>query len=141
MLLSATGYWAGDCGVLVAAFHTAHGSASIGVIVLAYMLGQLGNALPLPGGVGGVEPVMLGVLTASGVNAGLGAAAIVFYRFISLGIQAVLGAVAATTLISALQRTPATHGGGPLRSRNRLSVFIPRSASRSSRTRTRWTGT
>jgi uncharacterized membrane protein YbhN (UPF0104 family) len=112
MLLSATGYWAGDCGVLVAAFHTAHGSASIGVIVLAYMLGQLGNALPLPGGVGGVEPVMLGVLTASGVNVGLGAAAIVFYRFISLGIQAVLGAVAVTTLIPALQRTPATHGGG-----------------------------
>jgi uncharacterized membrane protein YbhN (UPF0104 family) len=111
VLLSATGYWAGDCGVLVVAFHAAHGSASIGVIVLAYMLGQLGNALPLPGGVGGVEPVMLGVMTASGVNLGLGAAAIVLYRFVSLGMQAVLGAVAVATLVPALQRKPGGAAG------------------------------
>lgn len=103
LLLGATAYWAGDCGVLIAAFHAAHGSAAISVIVLAYMLGQLGNALPLPGGVGGVEPVMLGVLTASGVDIGLGAAAVVLYRFISLGIQAAAGAIAVATLIPALQ--------------------------------------
>jgi uncharacterized membrane protein YbhN (UPF0104 family) len=101
LLLAAIGYWAGDCGVLVVAFHAAHGSASLGVIVLAYMLGQLGNALPLPGGVGGVEPLMLGVLTSSGVDAGLGAAAIVLYRFVSLGIQAVAGAIAVATLTTA----------------------------------------
>ena len=98
LILAAIGYWAGDCGVLVVAFHAVHGSAPLGVIVLAYMLGQLGNALPLPGGVGGVEPLMLGVLTASGVNAGLAAAAIVLYRFVSLGIQAVAGAIAVATL-------------------------------------------
>jgi uncharacterized membrane protein YbhN (UPF0104 family) len=106
LLLGAVGYWAGDCGVLIAAFHAAHGSAPLGVIVLAYMLGQLGNALPLPGGVGGIEPIMLGVLTASGVNVGLGAAAIVLYRFVSLGIQAVAGAIAVTTLTTALRRSP-----------------------------------
>jgi uncharacterized membrane protein YbhN (UPF0104 family) len=101
LVLAAFGYWAGDCGVLVVAFHAAHGSAPLGVIVLAYMLGQLGNTLPLPGGVGGVEPLMLGVLTASGVDSGLAAAAIVLYRFVSLGIQAVAGAIAVVTLTSA----------------------------------------
>jgi uncharacterized membrane protein YbhN (UPF0104 family) len=106
LLLGAIGFWAGDCGVLVAAFHVAHGSAPVGVIVLAYMLGQLGNALPLPGGVGGIEPIMLGVLTASGVNLGLGAAAIVFYRFVSLGIQAAAGAIAVATLTASLRRSP-----------------------------------
>jgi uncharacterized membrane protein YbhN (UPF0104 family) len=106
LLLEAVGYWAGDCGVLVIAFHAAHGSAPLGVIVLAYMLGQLGNALPLPGGVGGVEPIMLGVLTASGVNPGLGAAAIVLYRLVSLGIQAAAGAVAVASLAAALQSSP-----------------------------------
>lgn len=106
LLLCATGYWAGDCGVLFVAFHAAHGSAPVGVVILAYMLGQLGNALPLPGGVGGVEPIMLGVLTASGVDLGLGAAAIILYRFVSLGIQAVAGAVAVATLTSAIQRSP-----------------------------------
>jgi uncharacterized membrane protein YbhN (UPF0104 family) len=110
LVLAAAGYWAGDCGVLVVAFHAAHGSAPIGVIVLAYMLGQLGNALPLPGGVGGVEPLMLGVLIASGVNGGLGAAAIVLYRFISLGLQAAGGAVAVATLVAALGREAVAEG-------------------------------
>ena len=104
LLLFAVGYWAGDCGVLIVAFRAAHGSAPIGVIVLAYMLGQLGNTLPLPGGVGAVEPAMLGVLTSSGVNLGLGAAAIVLYRFVSLGLQSALGTVAVATLIPSLQR-------------------------------------
>jgi uncharacterized membrane protein YbhN (UPF0104 family) len=104
LLPTAAGYWVGDCGVLVAAFHAAHGTAPLGVIVLAYMLGQLGNTLPLPGGVGGTEPIMLGVLTASGVNLGLGAAAIVLYRLVSLGLQALAGTIAVATLVPALQR-------------------------------------
>jgi len=74
------------------------------VIALAYMLGQLGNALPLPGGVGAVEPAMLGVLTSSGVDLGLGAAAVVLYRFVALGLQSALGAVAVGTLIGSLRR-------------------------------------
>jgi uncharacterized membrane protein YbhN (UPF0104 family) len=90
--------------VLVLAVHAVHGSAPIAVIVLAYMLGQLGNALPLPGGVGGVEPAMLGVVTSSGVDLGLGAAAVVLYRLVSLGIQSLGGALAVSTLIPALQR-------------------------------------
>jgi uncharacterized membrane protein YbhN (UPF0104 family) len=105
LLLAATGYWAGDCGVLIVAFHAVHGSAPVAVIALAYMLGQLGNTLPLPGGIGGIEPVMLGVLTASGVGVGLGAAAIVLYRLISLGIQATAGAIAFGSLMLALRET------------------------------------
>ena len=97
-VLGAVGYWVGDCAVLWAAFHAIGSVPPLGVIALGYMLGQLGNALPLPGGVGGVEPVMLGVLTASGVGAAPGAAAIVCYRAIALGVQATLGAVAVGTL-------------------------------------------
>jgi uncharacterized membrane protein YbhN (UPF0104 family) len=102
VLLSSVGYWAGDCGVLVISFHAVHGSAPLAVIVLAYLLGQLGNALPLPGGVGGVEPLMLGVFTASGLPVGLAAAAIVLYRFVSLGLQAVIGSVAVASLAPVL---------------------------------------
>lgn len=105
LVLAAAAYWAGDCGALVLAFSAARGSAPIGVIVLAYMLGQLGNALPLPGGVGGVEPAMLGVLTSSGVDAGLGGAAVVLYRFTSLGLQSVVGAIAVGRLIPAVRQS------------------------------------
>jgi uncharacterized membrane protein YbhN (UPF0104 family) len=104
-VIGAVGYWAGDCAVLWAAFNALGTVPPLGVVVLAYMLGQLGNALPLPGGVGGVEPVMLGVLTASGVDADVGAAAIVCYRAIALGVQATLGALAFASLAPEI-RTP-----------------------------------
>jgi uncharacterized membrane protein YbhN (UPF0104 family) len=103
-LPASIGYWVGDCGVLIVAVHAVGGSAPVAVIALAYMLGLLGNALPLPGGVGGVEPAMLGVLTSSGVDLAVGAAAVVLYRFVSLGLQAALGVVAVATLIPSLQR-------------------------------------
>jgi uncharacterized protein (TIRG00374 family) len=109
-MLGAIGFWVGDCAVLWAAFHAVGSVPPLGVIALGYMLGQLGNALPLPGGVGGVEPVMLGVLTASGVGAGAGAAAIVCYRAIALGVQATLGAVAVGTLAPEIGR-PRRAGG------------------------------
>lgn len=104
LLIAAIGFWAGDGGVLLIAFHAAHGSAPVAVVALAYMLGQLGNTLPLPGGVGGVEPIMLGVLTASGVGVGLGAAAVILYRLVSLGLQAITGVVAGLALFAAIQR-------------------------------------
>jgi uncharacterized membrane protein YbhN (UPF0104 family) len=105
-VLGAVTYWVGDCAVLWAAFNAAGAVPPLGVVVLAYMLGQLGNLLPLPGGVGGVEPVMLGVLTASGVSSGLAAAAVVLYRVVALGTQATLGAAAVATLVPALRRRP-----------------------------------
>lgn len=96
--IGSLGWWAGDCGALWAAFHACGGSPALSVLILAYMLGQLGNALPLPGGVGGVEPLMLGIFVASGVNVGLAAAAIVCYRAVALGVQGISGAAAVATL-------------------------------------------
>jgi uncharacterized membrane protein YbhN (UPF0104 family) len=46
---------------------------------------------------------MLGVFTASGVNLGVAAAAVVLYRFVSLGLQAVAGTVAVATLAPVLR--------------------------------------
>src|SRR5262249_5744447 len=113
LTLAATGFWAGDVAVLVLAFAAVHRAAPLGVILLAYMLGQLGNALPLPGGVGGVEPIMLGVLTASGVGLALGAAAIVLSRFVSLGVQAIAGTIAVATLVPSIQRDAAALSPAP----------------------------
>jgi uncharacterized membrane protein YbhN (UPF0104 family) len=92
-LVGAIGWWAGDCAALWAAFQAVGGRPALSVLILAYMLGQLGNTLPLPGGVGGVEPLMLGIFSASGVNLGVAAAAVICYRAIALGVQGALGAV------------------------------------------------
>jgi len=100
-LAGACAYWAGDCGVLWATFHGLGASPPLQVVVLAYMLGQLGNVLPLPGGVGGVEPATVGVLTASGIALAPAAAAVLTYRAISLGMQGAFGTLAFTTLLGA----------------------------------------
>jgi putative heme transporter len=103
-MAGAFGYWAFDCAVLWAAIHACDGSPPVAVVVLAYMLGQLGNLLPLPGGIGGVEPLMLGIFVASGVHSGLAAAAIVCYRAISLGLQSITGTVGVASLVPAVRR-------------------------------------
>jgi putative heme transporter len=110
----AVAYWAGDCAVLWAAFQACGGAPAIGVIALAYMLGQLGNLLPLPGGVGGVEPLMLGIFVASGVDAGLAGAAIVCYRAIALGMQSLAGVASVASLIPAVRRERAARELRPL---------------------------
>jgi uncharacterized membrane protein YbhN (UPF0104 family) len=103
-LLGACAYWAGDCGVLWATTQGLGAGAPLQVVVLAYMLGQLGNVLPLPGGVGGVEPATVGVLTASGVALAPAAAAVLCYRAVSLGMQGAGGTIAFATLLGADRR-------------------------------------
>ena len=102
--LGALAYWVGDCAVLWTAFQACGGAPAIEVIALAYMLGQLGNLLPLPGGVGGVEPLMFGIFLASGVDAGLAAAAIVCYRAVALGLQTLTGVASVGSLVPAVRR-------------------------------------
>jgi putative heme transporter len=102
-VISSFGFWVGDCAVLVVGIHAAGGSAPVAVVALAYMLGQLGNLLPLPGGVGGFEPIVAAVLGASGVNLGLAGAAIILYRLVSLGLQSAGGAICIATLPASLR--------------------------------------
>jgi hypothetical protein len=96
-------YWGCDCAVMWAAFQAIGASPNIGVVGLAYMLGQLGTTLPLPGGVGGVEPIMAGVLTSSGVGLDVATAAIIIYRAVALGLQSAVGAVAIGLLIPSVR--------------------------------------
>jgi uncharacterized membrane protein YbhN (UPF0104 family) len=65
---------------------------------------MLANTLPLPGGIGGVEPVMLGILVASGVDAGLAGAAIACYRAVALGLQTLTGVASVASLVPAVRQ-------------------------------------
>jgi len=105
-LLGAVGWWAGDCAALWASFQAVGGRPALSVLILAYMLGQLGTTLPLPGGVGGVEPLMLGIFAASHVDIAIAGAAIICYRAIALGVQGTLGAIAFAMLATELRAQP-----------------------------------
>src|ERR1700722_4904463 len=93
-LLGAIGWWGFDIAVLWACFHAFGQAPPQAVIVMAYFLGMLGNALPLPGGIGGVDGGMIGAFTAFGVNVELSVVSVLAYRAFSFWIPTVPGAVA-----------------------------------------------
>ncbi len=61
-LLGAPAWWGFDIAVLWAMFHAFGSPPPFTVILMAYFVGMLGNLLPLPGGLGGVEGGMIGAL-------------------------------------------------------------------------------
>jgi hypothetical protein len=71
---------------------------------MAYLIGQLGNWLPVPGGIGGVELGLVGALVLYGSPAITATAAVLLYRVIELWIPAVLGITAFIQLRLLLRR-------------------------------------
>jgi uncharacterized protein (TIRG00374 family) len=93
-LLGAAAWWGFDICVLWAMFHAFGSAPPFTVIWMSYFVGMLGNLLPLPGGLGGVEGGMIGALAAFGVNVDLAVLAVLSYRGISFWLPTLPGAVA-----------------------------------------------
>jgi uncharacterized protein (TIRG00374 family) len=103
-LLGAIGWWGFDISVLWACFHAFGHAPPQAVIVMAYFLGMLGNALPLPGGIGGVDGGMIGAFTAFGVNVELTVVSVLAYRAFAFWLPTLPGAVAYLQLRRTVQR-------------------------------------
>jgi uncharacterized protein (TIRG00374 family) len=110
-LLGALAYWGFDIAVLWAAFRAFGHSPPGAVIVMAYYVGTLGNALPLPGGIGGVEGGMIAAFIAFGVSGHLAVLAVLAYRTISYWLPTIPGAVAYLRLRHELGGTPEEASG------------------------------
>jgi uncharacterized membrane protein YbhN (UPF0104 family) len=93
-LLGAIAWWGFDLSVLWAMFHAFGSAPPFTVIWMAYFVGTLGNLLPLPGGLGGVEGGMIGAFAAFGVDFNLAVLAVLSYRAISFWLPTIPGAVA-----------------------------------------------
>ena len=102
ILVGAIGYWAWDNATLWAAFKAFGYSPPITVILMGYLIGQLGGLLPLPGGVGGIDAGLIGTLIVYGAPAATTAAAVLAYRVILFWLPLLLGAVAFASLRRAL---------------------------------------
>jgi uncharacterized membrane protein YbhN (UPF0104 family) len=76
-------------GVCFAAF--GHDVPPAGVLLVAYIIGQLGSLIPIPGGIGGVDGGLIGTLVLYGVDPADAAVAVIAYRGLLLTIPAVLG--------------------------------------------------
>jgi uncharacterized membrane protein YbhN (UPF0104 family) len=94
-LVGAVAYYTFDNAVLWAAFHAYGRTPALGVVVMGYLVGSLGSALPLPAGLGAAGG-LIGALVLYGAPAAPAAAAVLLYRGISLFLPLVLGAIAWT---------------------------------------------
>jgi uncharacterized membrane protein YbhN (UPF0104 family) len=103
LFAGAVGYWAFDNAVLWAAFHAFGASIPITVVLMGYLIGQLGGLLPLPGGVGGVDGGLIGTLVVFGAPAAVTAAAVLAYRLILFWLPLLGGAIALVSLRRALE--------------------------------------
>ena len=93
-LLGAPAWWGFDICVLWACFHAFGAAPPFTVILMCYFIGMVGNLLPLPGGLGGVEGGMIGAFAAFGVEFNLAVLAVLSYRAISFWLPTLPGAIA-----------------------------------------------
>ena len=94
MLLGAIAWWGFDIAVLWACFHAFGAAPPEAVIVMAYFVGMIGNALPLPGGIGGVDGGMIGAFSAFGVPVEVSIVAVLAYRGFAFWLPTLPGIVA-----------------------------------------------
>jgi uncharacterized membrane protein YbhN (UPF0104 family) len=104
LLVGALGYWAWDNAVLWATFQAFDASPALSVILMGYLIGQLGGLLPLPGGVGGIDGGLIGALIVYGTPAATTAAAVLAYRVILFWLPLVVGGIAFASLRRGLNR-------------------------------------
>jgi uncharacterized protein (TIRG00374 family) len=97
-------YMAFDIAALGFAFAAVAHVPLFGVLVLGYLIGQLGNLIPIPGGIGGTEGALIGIFVLYGVNLTQATAAVLLYRLFALLVPAALGAPAFVLLRRKLMR-------------------------------------
>jgi uncharacterized protein (TIRG00374 family) len=103
-LFGAIAWWGFDIAVLWACFHAFGAAPPQAVIVMAYFVGMVGNTLPLPGGIGGVDGGMIGAFTVFGVPVELSVVAVLAYRAIAFWLPTIPGAIAYFQLRKTVQR-------------------------------------
>jgi uncharacterized protein (TIRG00374 family) len=106
-IFGALGYMALDAAALAAAFAAFGTTPPFAAFVFAYVIGQLGGLIPLPGGIGGIDGGLIGALTLYGSPLSQATAAVLAYRVVQLGIPAILGSVAFVQLRHTLTREQA----------------------------------
>jgi uncharacterized membrane protein YbhN (UPF0104 family) len=99
ILFGAAGYMLFDVAMLGVCF-AAFGNdvPPAGVLLVAYLIGQLGSLIPIPGGIGGVDGGLIGTLVIYGVDPADAAVAVIAYRGLLLTIPALLGLPALAVL-------------------------------------------
>jgi uncharacterized protein (TIRG00374 family) len=98
-LLGALGWWTFDIAVLFASLRAFGGDPEASIVVMAYFVGMLANALPVPGGIGAVDGGMIGALIGFDIDPGLAIVAVLTYRLFAFWLPIGPGVVAYLQLL------------------------------------------
>jgi uncharacterized protein (TIRG00374 family) len=93
-MIGTVAWWAFNIAVLYAAFRAFGKSPPVAVLIMGYFVGLLGNLLPLPGGIGGVDGGMIGAFVGFDVDPGLALVAVLVYRLFAFWLPSIPGAIA-----------------------------------------------
>jgi putative heme transporter len=93
-MIGTVSWWGFNIAVLYACFRAFGHAPPVAVLIQAYFVGMLGNLLPLPGGIGGVDGGMIGALVALHVSGSLALIAVLAYRVFAFWLPTIPGAIA-----------------------------------------------
>ncbi|HWE14055.1 MAG TPA: lysylphosphatidylglycerol synthase transmembrane domain-containing protein [Solirubrobacteraceae bacterium] len=103
-LLGALGYLLFDIAVLWTAFAAVGPLPPLAPLVVAYLVGYLANALPVPGGIGVLDGGLVGALVLYGLPVTHAAAAVLIYHAIAFWVPTLGGTLAYLRLRRRLDR-------------------------------------
>ena len=101
LILGIVAYLVFDVMILWATFRAFGAAPPLAIVWIAYLIGELGGLIPVPGGIGGVDAGLVGTLVLYNVPITAAASAVLAYRAIVLWVPVTLGAAA----FIALRRT------------------------------------
>jgi uncharacterized protein (TIRG00374 family) len=87
-----------DVMILWATFRAFGAAPPLAIVWIAYLIGELGGLIPVPGGIGGVDAGLVGTLVLYNVPLTAATSAVLAYRAIALLVPASLGAGAFVAL-------------------------------------------
>jgi uncharacterized protein (TIRG00374 family) len=105
VVVGSIGYWAFDNAVLWATYRAVGANVPLSIVLMGYLIGQLGGLLPIPGGIGGIDGGLIGTLVVYGAPAAPTAAAVLAYRVILFWLPLLVGAVGFAMLRRALDQS------------------------------------
>jgi uncharacterized protein (TIRG00374 family) len=101
LILGLIAYLAFDVMIVWATFRALGPAPPLAILWIAYLIGELGGLIPVPGGIGGVDAGLVGTLALYGVSLTSATGAVLAYRAIALWVPAVVGGLS----FLALRRT------------------------------------
>jgi uncharacterized protein (TIRG00374 family) len=96
-----------DVMILWATFRAFGATPPLAILAIAYLIGELGGLIPIPGGIGGVDAGLVGTFVLYNVPITAAASAVLAYRAIALWVPAILGSAAFVSLRRTLRHESA----------------------------------